>query len=156
EGRVWKPSTSSPSAAGDAPAFRDVNLGPGCDPGSPYWASGILTNLPCAFALNATVDWGALPTLAGFSGFHGILTATGGGGTSNFGQDTGAAPGINNCIGGSGITSGDGTAGSQPNGTAAMQPVTINWEYWWDSGPRLKCRPNSPCSGTSSIVARAN
>ena len=156
EGRVWKPgNTPSPTAEQNPPAFRDVNLGPACAPGTTYWSSAATANLPCASPLSAGVDWGTLATLAGHSGFHEMLVANGGGGTSATAQDACKASGI--CAFPSGITSGDGTAGSQPNGAAAMQAVTIDWEYWWDSGPNgYKCKPAKHCSGTSPTLARGN
>ena len=144
--RVWKPGGSGPAVEGAAPIFDDVKLTDvTCGPGSPYWSSGETTTLACATGISAVVNWGTLPSL--HSGFQGQITARAGGGTVVIPCN---ASGV--CSAPTGLTSGDGTTGNEP------QNVTLDWEYWYSPGGGVSCRANShrTCTGTGVVVHRAN
>ena len=148
--RVWKPGTPpSPSAEKDQVGFRNASFtSVGCDPGTAYWASGATSNVPCNVSGSVDVDWGTLPSVN--SGFHEILTADAGGGTSDLGggPDLCAQAGTHTCGMGATLTSSDGTNGAQN--------VTISWKYWWTGAPnQSKCKAANSTQCTGSTVVHS-
>ncbi len=139
-------------ASGQQPVqFGDVRLpDQNCSPGTPYWSSGTSTStLPCLFGINAQVWWGDRVG----AGFTATATASSGGSTSTL-----AGTGLTTdggTLSGSGLKSGDGTPGADP------QNVSISYTWQRTSGTwrgsTCTAQNNNPCKGSSTLVVhRAN
>lgn len=124
--------------------LQDVN----CTPGTPYWSSGTSTTLPCTFGINAGVFWGD----RNGAGFSATATASSGGSSSTL-----TGPGLtgDGALNGSGLSSGDGTPGADP------QPVPIAYTWKRTSGTwhgnTCNNTGGNKCKGSGTLtVHRAN